>query len=96
MFFAEDRKFVRRAGTNKGNRPAGRTVRINRVVRDPGGEVLEAEDLEKRFAPEFRVLIALLQAAGLLSKLFPAADLTSAGELAEDYWPSGAVRTNFV
>ena len=36
-------------------------------------------------------LIALLQAAGLLGKLFPAADLTRARELARDYWPSRAV-----
>jgi hypothetical protein len=37
------------------------------------------------------VLIALLQAAGLLGKLFPAADLTAASELSKDYWPSRAV-----
>jgi hypothetical protein len=37
------------------------------------------------------VLIALLQAAGLLGKLFPAADLTKADELAKDYWPARAV-----
>ncbi|MDR6415291.1 GPP34 family phosphoprotein [Pseudarthrobacter sulfonivorans] len=37
------------------------------------------------------VLIALLQAAGLLGKLFPAADLTAADELAKDYWPTRAV-----
>jgi Golgi phosphoprotein 3 (GPP34) len=37
------------------------------------------------------VLIALLQAAGLLGKLFPNADLTRADELAKDYWPSRAV-----
>lgn len=36
-------------------------------------------------------LIALLQAAGLLGKLFPAADRTQASELARDYWPSRAV-----
>jgi hypothetical protein len=37
------------------------------------------------------VLIALLQAAGLLGKLFPAADITRASELARDYWPTRAV-----
>ncbi|BAS11075.1 hypothetical protein AHiyo4_44970 [Arthrobacter sp. Hiyo4] len=37
------------------------------------------------------VLIALLQAAGMLGKLFPAADLTRATELSKDYWPSRAV-----
>ncbi|MDI3196097.1 GPP34 family phosphoprotein [Pseudarthrobacter sp. AL07] len=44
-------------------------------------------------APEVRtiVLIALLQAAGMLGKLFPAADLTRANELSKDYWPSRAV-----
>ncbi|MET3350880.1 UNVERIFIED_ORG: hypothetical protein ABID57_002579 [Arthrobacter sp. UYEF1] len=44
-------------------------------------------------APDARtiVLIALLQAAGLLGKLFPAADLTRANELSKDYWPSRAV-----
>ena len=36
-------------------------------------------------------LIALLQAAGLLGKLFPTADLTRASELARDYWPTRAV-----
>jgi hypothetical protein len=36
-------------------------------------------------------LIALLQAAGLLGKLFPEADRVRAGELAKDYWPSRAV-----
>jgi hypothetical protein len=44
-------------------------------------------------APDARtiVLIALLQAAGLLGKLLPAADLTRANELSKDYWPSRAV-----
>jgi hypothetical protein len=36
-------------------------------------------------------LIALLQAAGLFGKLFPAADRIWASELAKDYWPSRAV-----
>ncbi|MCU1540729.1 MAG: hypothetical protein JWM01_1676 [Arthrobacter sp.] len=44
-------------------------------------------------APDARTtaLIALLQAAGLLGKLFPAADKARASELAKDYWPSRAV-----
>ena len=44
-------------------------------------------------APDDRTtaLIALLHAAGLFGKLFPAADRTRAGELAKDYWPSRAV-----
>ena len=44
-------------------------------------------------APDARTtaLIALLQAAGLLGKLVPAADKIRASELAKDYWPSRAV-----
>ncbi|MCU1512512.1 MAG: hypothetical protein JWO34_2352 [Arthrobacter sp.] len=44
-------------------------------------------------APDARTtaLIALLQAAGLLGKLFPSADRVRASELAKDYWPSRAV-----
>ena len=38
-----------------------------------------------------RALIALLQAAGLLGKLVPAADKVRASELAKDYWPARAV-----
>ena len=44
-------------------------------------------------APDARTtaLIALLQAAGLLGKLVPAADKSRASELAKGYWPSHAV-----
>ena len=44
-------------------------------------------------APDARtiVLIALLQAAGLLGQLFPEADRIRASELSKDYWPSRAV-----
>lgn len=44
-------------------------------------------------APDARtiVLIALLQASGLLAKLFPEADRVRASELSKDYWPSRAV-----
>jgi len=44
-------------------------------------------------APDARTmaLIALLQAAGLLGKLFPAADKSRASELAKDHWPARAV-----
>lgn len=44
-------------------------------------------------APDARTtaLIALLQAAGLLGKLVPAADKIRASELAKGYWPSHAV-----
>lgn len=41
--------------------------------------------------PRTTALIALLHAAGLFGKLFPAADRTRAGELAKDYWPARAV-----
>ena len=57
----------------------------------PGAGAPNAKPVSK--APDARttVLIALLQAAGLLGKLFPAADLTRASELAKDYWASRAV-----
>ncbi|WP_024365417.1 GOLPH3/VPS74 family protein [Arthrobacter sp. TB 26] len=44
-------------------------------------------------APDERTtaLIALLHAAGLLGKLFPAADRSRTGELAKEYWPARAV-----
>lgn len=44
-------------------------------------------------APDDRslALTALLQAAGLLHKLFPAADRVWANELVKDYWPARAV-----
>jgi hypothetical protein len=44
-------------------------------------------------APDARTtaLIALLEAAGVLGKLFPAADKIRARELAKDFWPSRAV-----
>ncbi|WP_406636048.1 GPP34 family phosphoprotein [Pseudarthrobacter quantipunctorum] len=41
--------------------------------------------------PRTIALIALMQAAGLLGKLFPEADRIRASELAKDYWPSRAV-----
>ena len=47
----------------------------------------------KAKAPDARTtaLIALLQAAGLLGKLVPAADKIRSSELAKNYWPSHAV-----
>jgi hypothetical protein len=54
----------------------------NAAVAKPGSKTSDARTI---------VLIALLQAAGLLGKLFPAADLTRADELAKEYWPSRAV-----
>lgn len=45
----------------------------------------------KAHEPRTIALIALLQAAGLLGKLFPEADRVRASELAKDYWPTRAV-----
>lgn len=50
-----------------------------------------AKSTSKAPAPRTIVLIALLQAAGLLGKLFPEADRIRASELSKDYWPSRAV-----
>lgn len=57
----------------------------------PGAGAPDTKPVSK--APDVRTtaLIALLQAAGLLGKLFPSADLTRASELARDYWPTRAV-----
>ena len=57
----------------------------------PGAGAPGAKSDSKAPAARTIVLIALLQAAGMLSKLFPAADLTRATELSKDYWPSRAV-----
>lgn len=56
-----------------------------------GADAAITKPVPKR--PDVRtiVLIALLQAAGLLGKLFPTADLTAASELSNDYWPTRAV-----
>jgi hypothetical protein len=62
---------------------------------DAGAPDAETPDPSKPDAgkPDTRTmaLIALLQAAGLFAKLFPAADRIWASELAKDYWPSRAV-----
>jgi hypothetical protein len=50
-----------------------------------------SKPVPQRPDPRTVVLIALLQAAGLLGKLFPDADLTAASELSKDYWPTRAV-----
>jgi hypothetical protein len=51
----------------------------------------DAKPVTKEPDDRTTALIALLQAAGLLGKLFPEADLTRADELVKDYWPSRAV-----
>jgi hypothetical protein len=56
----------------------------------PGAGAPDAKPDDKTPDVRTTVLIALLQAAGLLGKLFPAADLTRASELARDYWPTRA------
>ena len=62
---------------------------------DAGTPAAKAPEAGKRVAaapdPRTTALIALLQAAGLFGKLFPAADRSYADELAKDYWPARAV-----
>ena len=53
----------------------------------PEGAKSASQALDDRTA----ALIALLQAAGLFGKLFPAADRVRADEMAKDYWPARAV-----
>ncbi|WP_307034031.1 GPP34 family phosphoprotein [Arthrobacter sp. B3I4] len=67
--------------------PGGSDVPSPDVPAAPGAAPAAAE------APDARTtaLIALLQAAGLLGKLFPAVDKVRADELAKDYWPARAV-----
>ena len=64
-------------------------------VVEPDAEAPDAKPDTKPVAkvPDARItaLIALLQAAGLFGKLFPAADRGRASELAKDYWPARAV-----
>jgi hypothetical protein len=70
------------AGTADGGTPG---------AAEPGANMPNAKAVPK--APDARtiVLIALLQASGLLPKLFPEADRIRASELSKDYWPSRAV-----
>ncbi len=56
-----------------------------------GSAAPSAKAVVKAPDPRTIVLIALLQAAGLLGKLFPDADRIRASELSKDYWPSRAV-----
>ena len=57
----------------------------------PDAKTPEAAAAAKAAEARVTALIALLQAAGLFGKLFPAADRVRASELAKDYWPSRAV-----
>jgi hypothetical protein len=57
----------------------------------PDAAPASAKPAAKAHEPRTLALIALLEAAGLLPKLFPAADRVWADELAKDYWPARAV-----
>ena len=57
----------------------------------PGAGAPDAKPVSSPPDDRTTALIALLQAAGLLGKLFPSADLTRANELSRDYWPTRAV-----
>ncbi|WP_458779678.1 GOLPH3/VPS74 family protein [Arthrobacter sp. D3-16] len=57
----------------------------------PGPNLPGAKPVPKASDARTIVLIALLQASGLLPKLFPEADRIRASELSKDYWPSRAV-----
>lgn len=68
--------------------------------KDHGPEAALLKRIEAALSPAPRgstpdartmALIALLQAAGLLGKLFPDADKVRADELVKDYWPARAV-----
>ncbi|MGY2744969.1 GOLPH3/VPS74 family protein [Arthrobacter sp. UYCu723] len=60
-------------------------------VRTPAHAKPDSEPVSKVPDARTTALIALLQAAGLFGKLFPAADRVRASELAKDYWPARAV-----
>jgi hypothetical protein len=72
--------------TAKGTSDSGTTDAGAPDSTKPGAKPVAKEPDDRTTA-----LIALLQAAGLLGKLFPEADLTRADELVKDYWPSRAV-----
>ncbi|WP_248763937.1 GPP34 family phosphoprotein [Pseudarthrobacter sp. SSS035] len=78
------------AGSDAGTSDAGSDAGASEATKAGAGATGAKPDSK---APDARtiVLIALLQAAGMLGKLFPAADLTRATELSKDYWPSRAV-----
>ncbi|MGF9648305.1 GPP34 family phosphoprotein [Pseudarthrobacter oxydans] len=77
--------------TAAGEPGAGTTDGGATASAEPGPNPPGAKPVPK--APDARtiVLIALLQASGLLPKLFPEADRIRASELSKDYWPSRAV-----
>ena len=75
---------------------AGPAAAPEATAPDAGGTCCRGRPHPRRLTPRHsdartKALIALLQAAGLLSKLVPSADKIRASELAKDYWPSRAV-----
>jgi hypothetical protein len=71
---------------------AGRAVAGKPNDQKPDAQTPDAQQPDAQKPDDRTVaLIALLHAAGLLNKLFPAADRIWADELAKDYWPSRAV-----
>jgi hypothetical protein len=70
---------------------AGTTDAGTAGAAEPGGKAPGAKPVSKATDARTIVLIALLQAAGLLGRLFPEADRIRADELAKDYWPARAV-----
>lgn len=59
--------------------------------KSPAAKPVTPEAAHADTDPRTRALIALLHAAGVLEKLFPAADRNRIQELAGDHWPSRAV-----
>lgn len=71
-----------------------RTVRYPEKDHGPEASLLKTVQAALKGGPSdsrSTALIALLEAAELLGKLFPAADRSRAIKLAKDYWPSRAV-----
>ncbi len=71
-----------------------RTVRYPEKDHGPEASILKKVQAALKGGPSdarTTALIALLEAAELLGKLFPAADRNRAIKLAKDYWPSHAV-----
>ncbi|MET1063766.1 MAG: GPP34 family phosphoprotein [Arthrobacter sp.] len=74
------------AGTPEAATPEARTPSVS-DAKTPDARTPDVKVANARTT----ALIALLQAAGMLGKLFPAADKIRATELVKDYWPSRAV-----
>ncbi|WP_461187912.1 GOLPH3/VPS74 family protein [Arthrobacter sp. Z4-13] len=74
-----------------GTAVAGTTDAGTAGAAEPGARAPGAKPVSKATDARTIVLIALLQAAGLLGRLFPEADRIRADELAKDYWPARAV-----